>query len=95
MSDPFIARGETLRQRLLNRELNADDHELFPLGYLIPQVELVLDRAEYDPATITAEAFDATCWQLIECSIGEDAMSVDDINAITALWTSICADNAV
>lgn len=90
MSDPFITRGETLRQRLLDREHNADDHELFPLGYLIPQVELVLDRAEYDPTTISTEAFDATCWQLIECSIGEDGMSVDDISAISALWQSVC-----
>lgn len=94
MSDPFITRGEILRQRLLDREQGADDHELFPLGYLIPQVELVLDRAEYDPAAITAEAFDATCWQLIECSIGEDAMGADDIAAITALWETVRDDSA-
>lgn len=91
MSDPFIVRGEALRQRLLDRERNADEHELFPLGYLIPQVELVLERAEYDPVTISADAFDATCWQLIECSIGEDGMSVNDIADITALWESVCA----
>lgn len=90
MLDPFIARGENLRQRLLTRERTANEHELFYLGYLIPHVELVLDRAEYDPTDITAAAFDTTCWQLIGCSIGEDDLNADDIDAITALWQSIC-----
>ena len=92
MSDPFIIRGETIRQRLLDREHTAAEHELFPLGYLIPQVELVLERAEYDPQTITAEAFDATGWQLIERSMGEDGMAINDINAITTLWHLACTD---
>lgn len=91
MSDPFILRGETIRQRLLDRERTATEQELFPLGYLIPQIELVLERAEYDPQAVTADAFDATSWYLIECSMGEDGMAVDDINAITALWQSACA----
>lgn len=91
MSDPFIARGEALRQRLLDRECSADERELFPLGYLIPHVELVLERAEYDPTSISANAFDATCWQLVECSIGEDGIRSNDIADITALWESVCA----
>lgn len=91
MSDPFSQRGEQLRQRLLDRERTAADHELFPLGYLIPQVELVLDRAEYDPAAVSASDFDSVCWQLIEQSIGEDGMSVDDITALRQLWQAACS----
>ena len=91
MRDPFLERGEQLRQYLLKRECSAAEHELFPLGYLIPQLELVLDRAEYDPATVSAHDFDAVCWQLVLNSSGEDGMSASDVASLQRLWQAACA----
>ena len=63
MSDPFAQRAKAVQQTLLVMEQNADDSELFALGYMIPQIGLVQEMAEYDPAEVAADDFDAPCWK--------------------------------
>lgn len=89
MQDAFAARGVQIQQRLLDREQTASDTELFPLGYMIPQIELVLERAEYDTADVTAEDFDATYWGFLENAFIEDGMSADDRAAVERLWHDV------
>lgn len=89
MSDLFAARGEQIQQRLLEKEQHAREEELFPLGYMIPQIELVLERAEYEVDQVDAEDFDVTYWGFLEQTFAEDGMSSADQATIKALWESV------
>lgn len=88
MQDPFLERAENIKQTLLVMESEAPDEDLFALGYMIPQVELVQEMAEYDPARVSAEDFDATYGQWLESTFAEDGMSPDDRARIEELWHS-------
>ena len=56
MSDPFAQRAKAVQQTLLVMEENADDSELFALGYMIPQIGLVQEMAELVSANRLYEA---------------------------------------
>lgn len=89
MQDAFAARGDQIQQRLLDREQTASDTDLFPLGYMIPQIELVLERADYKANEVTAEDFDVTYWGFLEQAFVEDGMSIEDKTAIERLWHDV------
>lgn len=91
MQDPFLARAEKIRKTLLAMESEAPDEDLFALGYMIPQVELVQEMAEYDPSQVNAEDFDITYGQWLERTFAEDGMSPDDRARIEELWHSAAA----
>ncbi|MFC0338571.1 YfcL protein [Kushneria avicenniae] len=86
MSDPFLERAENIKKTLLLMESEAPDDDLFALGYMIPQIELVQEMAHYDPEDVTAEDFDATYRQWLESTFMEDAMEADDRRRIEELW---------
>ncbi|MFC0268456.1 YfcL family protein [Kushneria aurantia] len=86
MQDPFQQRAERIRTTLLAMEGEAPDDDLFALGYMIPQVELVLEMAEYDPQQVDADTFDATYRDWLEHTFSEDGMSCEDRQRIEALW---------
>ncbi|WP_438767286.1 hypothetical protein [Kushneria sp. TE3] len=88
MPDPFSRRAESIKKTLLAMESEAPDEDLFALGYMIPQIELVQEMAQYDPETVTAEDFDATYRQWLESTFMEDAMESDDRQRIEQLWHS-------
>ncbi|KAA0019321.1 YfcL family protein [Salinicola corii] len=91
MSDPFAQRAKAVQQTLLAMEQSADDSELFALGYMIPQIGLVQEMAEYDPADVEAEDFDATYWQWLESTFAQDNMSEADREQIAGLWQTAAA----
>ncbi|WP_251978037.1 YfcL family protein [Salinicola avicenniae] len=91
MSDPFAQRARSVQETLLAMEANADDQDLFALGYMIPQIGLVQEMAEYDPADVTPEDFDATYWQWLESTFAQDNMSEADRDQIAALWQTAVA----
>ncbi|WP_110647634.1 YfcL family protein [Salinicola peritrichatus] len=91
MSDPFAQRAKAVQRTLLTMEENADESELFALGYMIPQIGLVQEMAEYDPADVVAEDFDATYWQWLESTFAQDNMSEADREQIAALWRTAVA----
>nr|WP_298415273.1 hypothetical protein [uncultured Halomonas sp.] len=91
MSDPFVDRAKALHRTLLAMEGNAAEDDLFALGYMIPQIELVLELADYDASTVAAEDFDATYWQWLESTFMEDSMSEDDRIRIAQLWEQASA----
>lgn len=91
MQDPFLARAENIKKTLLAMESEAPDEDLFALGYMIPQVELVQEMAEYDPAQVSAEDFDVTYAQWLESTFLEDGMSPDDRARIEELRQSAVA----
>ncbi|MDF3917370.1 hypothetical protein BC443_01500 [Salinicola sp. MIT1003] len=95
MSDPFAQRAKAVQQTLLVMEENADDSELFALGYMIPQIGLVQEMAEYDPAEVEAEDFDATYWQWLESTFAQDNMSEADQEQIASLWQTAAARAAL
>lgn len=86
MSDPFLERGEQIKKALLAMERDARDEDLFSLGYLIPQIELVLEMADYDPDQVEAEDFDATYEQWLGQAFNQDGMSDDDQAQTEGLW---------
>ncbi|SHE90019.1 YfcL protein [Modicisalibacter ilicicola DSM 19980] len=86
MPDPFAQRAETLHRTLLDMERDAAEEDLFAIGYMIPQIGLVLEMAEYDPSEVEAEDFDATYWQWLESTFAEDGMSDEDRSRIEQLW---------
>ncbi|KFF50035.1 hypothetical protein GY26_04525 [Gammaproteobacteria bacterium MFB021] len=86
MSDPFAQRAQAVQRTLLEMEENAAENDLFALGYMIPQIGLVQEMADYDPAEVVAEDFDATYWQWLESTFAQDGMSDADRAQIAALW---------
>ncbi|MCM5703416.1 hypothetical protein [Larsenimonas salina] len=86
MPDLFLKRGEAIKARLLEMESQASEEDLFELGYLIPQVELVLEMADYDPADVTADDFDATYEHWLSMAFDQDAMNDADRDRIHTLW---------
>lgn len=86
MSDALAARGEAIHKALLTMESECAENDLFPLGYMIPQVELVLENADYDPEDVVAEDFDATFEEWMQHAFAQDSMSVDDRERIAELW---------
>ncbi|WP_299261984.1 hypothetical protein [uncultured Kushneria sp.] len=86
MPDPFLKRAEDIKKTLLAMESEAPDEDLFALGYMIPQIELVQEMAQYDASEVTAEDFDATYRQWLESTFMEDAMESDDRQRIEELW---------
>ncbi|WP_048306608.1 YfcL family protein [Halomonas sp. PR-M31] len=93
MSDPFVGRAQKLQRTLLAMEDNAAEDDLFALGYMIPQIGLVLEMADYDASTVEAEDFDATYWQWLESTFREDSMSEDDRLRIAQLWEHARAES--
>ncbi|REC96287.1 YfcL family protein [Kushneria indalinina] len=94
MSDPFLNRAENIKKTLLAMESEAPDNDLFALGYMIPQIELVQEMAQYDPEDVTGEDFDATYRQWLESTFMEDAMASDDRQRIEELWQSAMSRTA-
>ncbi|WP_456267344.1 hypothetical protein M1D97_08645 [Kushneria sp. AK178] len=88
MSDPFLERADNIKKTLLLMESEAPDDDLFALGYMIPQIELVQEMAQYDPEDVTGEDFDTTYRQWLESTFTEDAMASDDRRRIEELWRS-------
>ena len=86
MPDPFLKRAEDIKKTLLAMESEAPDEDLFALGYMIPQIELVQEMAQYDASEVTADDFDATYRQWLESTFMEDAMESDDRQRIEELW---------
>ncbi|MGJ8524533.1 hypothetical protein LMG33818_000241 [Halomonadaceae bacterium LMG 33818] len=85
MSDPFNTRGEHIKASLLQQESQGHEDDLFALGYMIPQIEIVLDHAEYDPHNVHAEDFDETYREWLQHSFAQDSMSVDDREQVIRL----------
>lgn len=88
MPDPFLKRAEAIKKTLLAMESEAPDEDLFALGYMIPQIELVQEMAQYEPSEVTAEDFDVTYRQWLETTFMEDGMESDDRQRIDELWQS-------
>ncbi len=88
MPDPFLKRAEAIKKTLLLMETEAADEDLFALGYMIPQIELVQEMAQYEPDDVTAEDFDVTYRQWLESTFMEDGMEGDDRQRIEELWQS-------
>ncbi|ART64482.1 YfcL family protein [Kushneria marisflavi] len=88
MPDPFLKRAEAIKKTLLAMESEAPDEDLFALGYMIPQIELVQEMAQYEPLEVTAEDFDVTYRQWLETTFMEDGMESDDRQRIDELWQS-------
>lgn len=88
MSDPFAARADAVQHTLLSMEREAIPSDLFALGYMIPQIGLVLEMAEYDPHDVTADDFDHTYWEWLEIAFGQDGMNDNDRQRIQELWHS-------
>ncbi|WP_110687397.1 YfcL family protein [Salinicola aestuarinus] len=86
MSDPFAQRATAVQRTLLAMEEKADDDQLFALGYMIPQIGLVQEMADYDPQAVVAEDFDATYWEWLEGTFTQDNMSDADREQIASLW---------
>lgn len=86
MQDPFLERAESIKKTLLTMESEAPDEDLFALGYMIPQVELVIEMAQYEAQEVTGEDFDVTYWQWLENTFAEDSMNADDKQHIERLW---------
>ncbi|RKR06135.1 YfcL protein [Kushneria sinocarnis] len=86
MQDPFVARAYQLKSTLLAMEQEAGDEDLFSIGYMIPQLELVLEMAEYDPAEVSAEEFDHTYQDWLEMAFDQDGMEDPDRYRIRELW---------
>lgn len=86
MTDLFAQRAQAVQETLLAMEQNAEEDELFALGYMIPQIGLVQEMADYDPAEVDAEDFDATYWEWLEGTFAQDGMSEGDREQIAALW---------
>ena len=86
MPDPFAKRAENLHHVLLDMERDADEADLFAIGYMIPQIGLVLEMAEYQPSEVEAEDFDATYWRWLESTFAEDGMNDEDRARVQQLW---------
>lgn len=86
MSDPFAQRADAVQRALLTMEENARDDQLFALGYMIPQIGLVQEMADYDPAAVVAEDFDATYWEWLQDTFAQDNMGEEDRAQIASLW---------
>lgn len=91
MSDPLARRADAIHHALLAMERQASDEQLFPLGYLIPQIPLVMEMVEYDPEEVLAEDFDAIFQEWLEGTFGQDAMSAQDQDEIRRLLAQACA----
>ncbi|WP_161598988.1 YfcL family protein [Aidingimonas lacisalsi] len=86
MPDPLARRADAIHQALVVMEQQADDDDLFALGYLIPQVPLVMEMVEYDPENVLAEDFDDVFLEWLNDAFTNDAMSQDDQHHIRRLW---------
>lgn len=90
MSDPLARRADAIHQALLGMERQAGDDQLFALGYLIPQVPLVMEMVEYDPHQVVAEDFDAIFLEWLDGTFAQDSMSQADQDDIRQLWEQAC-----
>ncbi|WP_106478257.1 YfcL family protein [Phytohalomonas tamaricis] len=88
MTDPFTARADAVQNILLEMERKAAPDDLFALGYMIPQIGLVLEMAEYEPQDVSSDDFDHTYWQWLEIAFGQDSMNDNDRQRIEELWHS-------
>ncbi|OHV11981.1 YfcL family protein [Kushneria phosphatilytica] len=86
MQDPFVARAYELKSTLLTMEQEAGDEDLFSIGYMIPQLELVLEMAEYDPDNVETEDFDQTYQDWLEVAFDQDGMDQSDRHRTRQLW---------
>ncbi|MFD2189890.1 YfcL family protein [Pistricoccus aurantiacus] len=90
MTDPLADRAAAIHEALRHMENHADEDQLFALGYLIPQVPLVMEMAEYEPENVEPEDFDALFAEWLEGTFAEDAMSPQDRGQILMLWLEAC-----
>ncbi|MHB0775577.1 hypothetical protein [Halomonas sp. WWR20] len=65
-------------------ERHAAETDLFAL--YDPQIGLVLEMADYDPADVQADDFDATYWQWLQTTFEQDAIPEPDCMHIQRLW---------
>ncbi|WP_155829137.1 hypothetical protein [Halomonas huangheensis] len=90
MSDPIAARADAIHEALLSMEQEAGADDLFPLGYLIPQIPLVFDQLDYDPMDVDGEEFDAVFHQWLDNTFAQDGMSDADQQAVRQLFNLAC-----
>lgn len=90
MHDPIAARADAIHDALLAMERNAETDDLFPLGYLIPQIPLVVDQLDYDPTNVEGEDFDAVFHQWLDGTLAEDGMSDADQLAVRQFFNQAC-----
>ncbi|WP_348816055.1 hypothetical protein NFG57_09510 [Halomonas sp. H10-59] len=91
MHDPIAARADAIHDALIDMERDASAEELFPLGYLIPQIPLVVDQLDYDPSEVTSDDFDAVFHEWLDGAFAQDGMSDADQSAVRALFNQACA----
>ncbi|MCM2130730.1 hypothetical protein [Larsenimonas rhizosphaerae] len=94
MQDLFLARGDAIKQQLLHMESQAAEDDLFALGYLIPQTELVQEMADYNADDVTADDFDETFEHWLLTAFDQDHMGDTDRQRITELWQNACHNAA-
>jgi len=90
MSDPIVERADAVNNALLTMEREATADDLFPLGYLIPQIPLLVDQLDYDPVDVSAADFDAVFHEWLEGCFAQDGMSDADQNAVRTLFDQAC-----
>ncbi|GHC27255.1 YfcL family protein [Aidingimonas halophila] len=86
MPDPLARRADAIHQTLIVMEQDAEADDLFALGYLIPQVPLVMEMVEYDPENVVPEDFDDVFLEWLNNAFADDAMSQHDQDHIRQLW---------
>lgn len=90
MSDPIAARADAIHEALLSMEREAGADDLFPLGYLIPQVLLVVDQLDYDPMDVDGKEFDAVFHDWLDDTFAQDGMSETDQTAVRQFFNQAC-----
>lgn len=80
----FSQRADQLADILTTMETQADESQLFALGYLIPQVTLVAEYVE--PET----DFDTCFTRWLHQVFADDDMSAEDQQQILQLWQTAC-----
>lgn len=77
---PFSQRADQLADVLKQMEIQAEDSQLFALGYIIPQLTLVAEYVEPEGD------FDACFTRWLHQVFADDNMNSDDQQEILQLW---------
>lgn len=90
MHDPIAARANAIHDALITMEREASAEDLFPLGYLIPQIPLVVDQLDYSPEEVEGEEFDSVFHEWLNNTFAQDGMSDADQTAVRQLFNQAC-----
>lgn len=93
--NPWHLGAQQALDYLLAYEAQAQDDELFALGYLIPQIDLVCEWAQAQSALIqglekASGDFIQDCTQVLQANMQSDALTSTDRQQILALWQLAC-----